>query len=86
MFFLLYDLENSRERGIAVSKQELHSQSETTKEDFMQDYGNRGERPGCSLKLTVLKQRAKWFLRTGMDDQGWGIRGKGGYRPPVFAN
>lgn len=38
----------------------------------MQVYENRGERPGCSLKLTLLKQRAKWFLRTRMDDQGWG--------------
>lgn len=58
MFFLLHNLENSREKEIAMSKQKLHSQSQTSKEDFIQGYYNR-ERPECSLKLTPLKQRAQ---------------------------
>lgn len=36
------------------------------KEDFVQGYCNRGERPELSMSSTPLKQRAGKFLRAGM--------------------
>lgn len=48
----------------------MHWQSQTNKEDFIQGYYNRGEKPERSLTPTLLKQGLKRFYELGGGREG----------------
>ena len=44
--------------------------TELNRQDFIQGYYNRGEKPGCSLNSILLKQKAGEILRAGGGGEG----------------